>query len=68
MPKVTIYVPDDLAGTLIDRRDINVSAVCQKALREALGLLPKDSRLDALEERLEVLEHWCRDHAYTVHG
>lgn len=36
MPKKNIYLPRDLIHALAERRDINVSAVCQAALRKAL--------------------------------
>ena len=39
MPNVNIYLPDDLAESVTAAKDrLNVSAVCQKALREEIAV------------------------------
>lgn len=38
MPKINVYLPDDLAAT-VKAADLPVSAICQKALREAAALV-----------------------------
>jgi len=54
MPNTSVYLPDDLAHGLEARRDqLNVSAICQRALRKELAML------DTLEktefERIELI-------------
>lgn len=56
MPKATIYLPDDLAEEARGH-DINVSAVCQKALREEIDRIKREDRMAANMERIE-LELW----------
>ena len=57
MPKITVYLPDDLA-TDVKAAGIAVSPVCQRALEEevkketALRALRDDERLAAARERL----------------
>ena len=57
MPKVTVYLPDDLA-TDVKAAGISVSPVCQRALEEevkkmsALRAWHGDDRLEAARERL----------------
>jgi hypothetical protein len=57
MPKVTVYLPDDLA-TDVKAAGISVSAICQRALEEevkkasALRAWHGDDRLNAARERL----------------
>jgi ATP-dependent Clp protease ATP-binding subunit ClpC len=38
MPKINVYLPDDLAAA-VKAADLPVSAICQKALREAVALV-----------------------------
>lgn len=44
MPKVTIYVPDELfqAARSVEP-PLNISAICQRGLREALGIPVDDA-------------------------
>ena len=57
MPKITVYVPDQLAERLTDAT-VNVSAICQEALTaeldrtDALRQLYTDDRLAAARQRL----------------
>lgn len=50
MPKKSVYLPDDLIVALKERRDINISAVCQAALRKALD---PDISTEALTQAVE---------------
>jgi hypothetical protein len=56
--KKTIYLPNDLAKAVKARADLNVSEVCQKALRHEL------SRREALAE----LERDMKRHVLRVYG
>lgn len=47
MPRINVYLPDDLAQRVRDA-DINVSAVAQEALRRELAVVPVDAWLDSL--------------------
>lgn len=49
--KMTIYLPDDLAKTVKAQRDLNVSAVCQDALRRELSRRKALAGLDKGMER-----------------
>lgn len=51
MPRLNVYVPNDLARDLAACSGLNVSAICQKALREHLRSL---STMGKLSERFEV--------------
>jgi hypothetical protein len=69
--KLTVYVPDDLADLMKDQDDLNVSAVCQAALRRELTQREELAKLDKGMKRvvvyLETLDgHECgRDVAFT---
>jgi len=53
MPNVNIYLPDELAeGIAAQKERLNVSAVCQRALREELAVLK--STEDTEFERIEL--------------
>lgn len=55
MPKLHVYVPDELAARLKERRDeVNVSSVLQDALAAKLDEL---GRQDRLREVLAEFEH-----------
>lgn len=49
--KMTIYVPDDLAELVKEHDDLNVSAVCQDALRRELARREELAKLDKGMER-----------------
>jgi len=49
--KMTIYVPDDLAEVVKEHADLNVSAVCQDALRRELVRREELAKLDKGMER-----------------
>jgi post-segregation antitoxin (ccd killing protein) len=49
--KMTIYVPDDLAEKVKEHADLNVSAVCQDALRRELVRRDELAKLDKGMER-----------------
>lgn len=51
--KTTIYLPDDL-GDQVKNSAINVSAVCQRALREELAMTAQLQELDPGMERIEL--------------
>ena len=52
MPSLNVYLPRDLADEVAAAKDrLNASAVCQRALREELRKLPKET---AEIERIEV--------------
>lgn len=48
---MTIYLPDDLAEMVREHEDLNVSAVCQQALRNELHRREALAELDAGMER-----------------
>lgn len=50
--KMTIYVPDDLAELVKEHSDLNVSAVCQDALRHELARRDQLAKLDRGMERV----------------
>lgn len=52
--KMTIYLPDDLAAMVKDHTDLNVSAVCQAALRDELTRREELAKLDKGMKRVEV--------------
>lgn len=49
--KMTIYVPDELAELVKEHDDLNVSAVCQDALRRELARREEFAKLDKGMER-----------------
>jgi len=51
---MTIYLPDDLAETVKEHDDLNVSAVCQDALRRELARREEIAKLDSGMERVVV--------------
>lgn len=51
---MTIYLPDDLAEMVRVHADLNVSAVCQEALRRELARREELAKLDEGMERVEV--------------
>ncbi len=53
MPKINIYLPDDLAER-VRNANLSVSAVCQGALREELERMLVVEQLAAKEERIVV--------------
>lgn len=54
--KMTIYLPDDLAEMVKEHTDLNVSAVCQDALRRELTRREELAKLDKGMERIEVYD------------
>lgn len=52
--RMTIYVPDDLAAMVKEHDDLNVSAVCQEALRAELTRRQAQSELGDGMKRHEV--------------
>jgi hypothetical protein len=52
--KMTIYLPDELGETVKEAESINVSAVCQKALRRELDHRAALANADQGMERIEV--------------
>jgi post-segregation antitoxin (ccd killing protein) len=52
--KMTIYLPEDLAEKVKDHADLNVSAVCQDALRRELTRRAELEKLDEGMERVKV--------------
>lgn len=64
-PKMTIYVPDDLAEA-IRKRDMNVSAVCQKALREEVDRMELRVALTREMEQIEVDLWASEERPYTA--
>lgn len=56
MPKINVYVPDDLAADITRHKDtIQVSAVCQNALREEISMIETtaDTEYEVYELDLE---------------
>ena len=76
MTRLNVYLPDDLAAQVRDA-DINVSAVTQQALRQALAARSADTWLSSLpaapaarighDAAIEALDA-ARDEAPTRHG
>lgn len=76
MPRVNVYLPDDLA-TEVKEAGLNVSAVLQEALRRKLASVATDRWLEAVrsrpastvthEQALAALDA-ARDEAPTWHG
>jgi len=64
MPRLNISVPDDLYKRLDEVRDsLNVSAVCQEALRREISRRePMPSDVDVTEETIERLRSEKEDH------
>lgn len=56
--RINIYIPADIANALKVRPDINVSAVCQTALRQQLGLPSPIDRITVLEKRVDILDRY----------
>lgn len=57
--RLNVYIPDDLALALESRPDdLNVSAVCQDAIRRALGLMSMEQRFEILDKRVGVIEEY----------
>ena len=52
--RITVYLPDDLAKRVKEHADLNVSAVCQDALRRELARRAELERLDEGMERVKV--------------
>lgn len=62
-----IYLPDDLAEKLKEHPDMNVSAVCQAALAEAMkrpggDVPPRGMRLRDLIRSLGDIHDYAQDH------
>ena len=58
--KATIYLPDDLAAAVKDNLgDTNISAVCQRALRDELHRV--QARAEIATEGFERVELWLGD-------
>jgi len=55
MARVNVYIPDDLAEALAERDDLNVSAICQRALRAEVGIASAEDRIAVLETKVESL-------------
>jgi hypothetical protein len=51
---MTIYLPDDLAEEVKKHADMNVSAICQDALRHELGRLDQVGKLDEGMQRIVI--------------
>jgi hypothetical protein len=54
--RMTIYMPDDLAAMVKEHSDLNVSAVCQEALRRELARREEFAKLDKGMERVVVYD------------
>lgn len=52
--KMTVYMPDDLAGLVKVHSDINVSAICQGALRQEIVRREEVARLEDGMNRVVV--------------
>jgi post-segregation antitoxin (ccd killing protein) len=52
--RMTIYLPDDLAEMVKEHTDLNVSRVCQEALRQELAHREELAKLDKDMERVVV--------------
>jgi hypothetical protein len=55
---MTIYLPDELAEQIKDLEGLNVSAICQDALRHELG---RRQQLAALDKDMERVEAYVGD-------
>lgn len=76
MPRVNVYLPEELAARA-KQADLNLSALTQDAVRRALGARETNTWLATLEERsgfavsheaaLAALDS-ARDEAVTRHG
>jgi len=53
---MTIYLPDDLAEMVKEDTDLNVSAVCQEALRRELTIREVLAKLDKGMKRVEMYD------------
>jgi post-segregation antitoxin (ccd killing protein) len=56
--RMTVYLPDDLAKMVKEHTDLNVSAVCQEALRRELTRRAELAKLDEDMERVQVFDDW----------
>lgn len=54
MARINVYLPDDLADELAEVDGLNVSAVCQRALREELSIMQTIEQSTENMERIEV--------------
>jgi hypothetical protein len=70
MPKVNLYVPDDLKARMDDTGDaVNWSAVAQRAFREAISThqIPKDrSGMEHVIERLRASKERYEDRQFAA--
>lgn len=63
---MTIYLPDDLAATVKQHDDLNVSAVCQEALRAELARREELAKLDkGMERHVVFVDRLGTDVAFT---
>jgi len=54
--RMTIYLPDELAERVKEHADLNVSAICQDALRRELTRREELAKLDQGMERIVVFD------------
>jgi post-segregation antitoxin (ccd killing protein) len=54
--RMTVYLPDDLAKMVKEHADLNVSAVCQEALRRELTRRAELGKLDEGMQRVQVFD------------
>ena len=64
---MTIYLPDDLSEMVKEHADLNVSAVCQSALRRELARREELAKLDKGMERVVHYVEGRGDIAFTGH-
>jgi post-segregation antitoxin (ccd killing protein) len=54
--RMTVYLPDDLAQMVKEHADLNVSAVCQQALRRELARREEFAKLDKGMKRIVLYD------------